>query len=268
MSVSFPRALAGILIALIPITALSANANGGSGGYATEVPKSETIDNKDGTALASDNEADVIPVAEELDFVRENGFRDRGAFDGSLKKVTSVNYYGTRSVGAERFQLEVDEARPDSTRTLLKSTDAPVFEIRKSAAGISSRGAPRGLSVDEERALAETFEFDSPINALEKNDHAYKPLGMLKLPGILTWKLEAARPGKFRRIVYIDSHTGDVVRTKILDANGSRIVDFVLHDFRSVDGIRVPFAVDYRGSDGNLLASDRIERVEVKRSQS
>src|SRR5215472_10572666 len=117
MAVSFRQALAsGTLIALIPIAAPCANAGEANNGYATEVPKSEVIDNKDGTALASDNEADAIPVAEEIDFVKENGFRDRGAFDSSLKTVTSVKYFGTRSVGAEQFQLEVDEARPNSTR--------------------------------------------------------------------------------------------------------------------------------------------------------
>jgi hypothetical protein len=42
----------------------------------------------------------------------------------------------------------------------------------------------------------------------------------------------------------------------------------VLRDYREVEGIRVPFAIDYRGADGTLLASDRLERVAVTRMRS
>jgi hypothetical protein len=91
---------------------------------------------------------------------------------------------------------------------------------------------------------------------------------MQKLPGMLTWKIQINRNGGYYRILYIDSHTGDIVKSTVMNAHGERVLDVVEHDYRSIDGIRVRFAVDYRGPDGTLLASDRFDRVEVKRQRS
>jgi hypothetical protein len=241
------------------------------GGYASEVPKDRLILNNDGAALAADDDERSIPVALELEFILQNvqnDFRKRGAFDENLKAVVSVDYYGVRYVGSERYPLEIHDARPDWSRTLLKIGESAKFEIGKSDKGITVHGDPKGLSVENERALLETFEFDTPVVALEKNPQAFKPLGMVKLPGMLTWKIQVNRPGGYHRVLYVDSHTGDVVKFTVLDRQGARVLDVAQHDYRSVEGIRVPFVVDYRSSDGTLLSSDRIERVEVKRKPS
>src|ERR1700739_3097881 len=232
--------------------------------YASEVPDRDIVEYKDGT-LAADDEAGTIPVAQELDFVRGNSFHK--PYDESLKTVAKVAYYGTRYVGCERHSLEIHTARPNQVSTLIK-TGGSEFQSRKSNKGVDIHGDPQGLGVGEERALLETFDFDTPVVELEKNPHALKPLGMQKLPGMLTWKLQVARPGAYYRILYVDSHSGDVVRFTIMSARGPRVLAVTPHDSRSVDGIRVPFAIDYRDSDGTVLASDRLERVEVVRARS
>jgi len=111
-------------------------------------------------------------------------------------------------------------------------------------------------------------DFDTPIIELERNPHAFKPLGMEKLPGMLTWKLESSRSDGYRQVLYVDSHHGDIVKLSIMNAQGAHILEVAPHDYREVDGIRVPFAIDYRSSDGTVLANDRFERVEVKRARS
>ena len=73
--------------------------------YASEVPERDVIDNKDGTALAADQDDGSIPVAEELDFVRDNSFRK--TFEQSLKTVADVTYHGTRYVGCEQYPREI-----------------------------------------------------------------------------------------------------------------------------------------------------------------
>lgn len=235
------------------------------GAYASEVPDREIVEYKDGT-LAADNEAGTIPVAQELDFVRENSFRK--PYDESLKSVTKVEYYGTRYVGCEQYSLEIHAARPNQISRLIKTGGSSKFESRKSKKGVKIRGDPQGLGVEEERALLETFDFDTPVIELEKNPHAFKPLGMQKLPGMLTWKLEVDRNDGYRQILNIDSHYGDIVKFTIMNAQGARVLDVALHDYRAIEGIRVPFAIDYRSPDGTLLASDRLDRVEVMRTRS
>lgn len=250
--------------------AASAGAEPGSApanaAYASEVPERDVIDNKDGTALAADQDNDTIPVAEELDFVRDNTFRK--TFEQSLKTVANVKYYGTRYVGCEQYPLEIHTARPDQLATLVKTAGSSTFEASKSNKGVVLRGEPQGLTADDERALLETFNFDTPIADLEKGHPLVKPLGMQKLPGTLTWKLQEERTGGHYRILYVDSHTGDVVKFSIMNAGGTRILEVKQHDYRNVDGIRVAFAIDYLSPDGALLASDRIERVEVARTRS
>src|SRR6266852_862153 len=154
MWLSLSRRLKGVvLLVLMPIAASQAGAStpgsadetggpdpGGShaaagGAYASEVPQSELIDNKDGTALAADNDEGSIPVAQELDFILGNGFRKRGAYDDSLKTVAKVDYYGTRYVGCESYPLEVRTARPDRIATLVKTGGSSKFESGKSSKG-------------------------------------------------------------------------------------------------------------------------------------
>jgi hypothetical protein len=235
------------------------------GAYASEVPR-EAIDDQNQTTLAADKGEQSIPVAEEIDFVTDNSFRK--TFEESLKTVAKVDYYGTRYVDCEQYPLEVHTARPNQVRLLMKTGDSAKFEGSKSNQGIKVLGTPQGLRVEQQRALLATFNFDTPIIELEKNPHAYKPLGMEKLPGMLTWKLQGDRPGGYRQVVYVDSHSGDIVKLTIMNAQGAHILDVAPHDYRAVEGIRVPFAIDYRSPDGAVLANDRFERVEVKRTRS
>jgi hypothetical protein len=116
--------------------------------------------------------------------------------------------------------------------------------------------------------LLETFDFDTPVLDLEKRHPTIKPLGMQKLPGMLTWKLQAERTGDHYRVLYVDSHTGDVVKFIVVNTAGAPVLDVTQHDYRSVEGIRVPFSIDYRSPDGTLLASDRLERITVIRTRS
>jgi hypothetical protein len=285
MSKSWYQSLAGMaLLALASAAWSSANASiagnepsetgdrdlaGGpapaNGAYASEVPEPEIIENTAGT-LAADNDQDTIPVAEELDFVRDNSFHK--PYDESLKTVAKVEYYGTRYVGCEHYSVEFHTARPSEVSLLMKAGNSVRFDGSRSNQGIKIRGTPQGLGVEEERALLATFDFDTPIVELEKNQHALEPLGMQKLPGTLTWKLQADSPDGYHRILYVDSHYGDIIKFSIMNAQGRRVLDVALHDYRAVEGIRVPFAIDYRRADGTLLASDRYERISVTRARS
>lgn len=223
--------------------------------YASEVPKDVAFEDKNASMVASDGDQTTIPVAEEIDFVLESGSRTHENFDENLKKVARLDYFGTRYVSCDHYPVEVHAARPNRVQTVV-GADKP------------AAGATFGLSADAERALRETYDFDTPILDLERNRHSYTPIGMVKLPGFLAWKLRADLPQGYHRIVYIDSHTGDVVKFSILNAKGAKVLDVVQHDFRVIEGLRLPFAVDYRGPGGEDLADDRFQRIEVGRDRS
>src|SRR6266581_4685333 len=86
--------------ALLPVPFVPAgNAFAGEPGYASEVPQDIVVVDKKGSALAADDAAGTIPVAEEIDFVRENSFHQSS--DQKLKAIARVDYFGTRYVGCE-----------------------------------------------------------------------------------------------------------------------------------------------------------------------
>lgn len=238
-------------------------------GYASEVPADDAIQDKSASAVTSDGNQTTIPVAEEVDFVLQSGFRAHENFDNNLKKVARLDYFGARYVGCQQYSAEVHTARPNSVRTVIAASGEPArLELSRAGDKTSASGPKRGLSLDMERVLLEAFDFDTPIVDLERDKHSYTPIGMEKLPGILAWKLRADLPQGNRRIVYVDSHTGDVVKFTIVDAKGAKILDVVQHDFRVIEGLRLPFAVDYRSPSGKDLANDRFQRVVVGWSRS
>jgi hypothetical protein len=274
--------LCAALVGLLPVMASSADVSAaapetaapaapgqqtsGSGQYASEVPPDE-VNGIEEPITGGDTE-DSIPVANEVSFVVDNDFRKQGGYDETLKSVAEVDYYGTRYLDCEHYPLEIHATRPDRITTTVTTGTASRHVASKSANAIVIRGPAQGIPSEVERALLETFDFDTPIVALESKDPAVTPAGMQKLPGVLTWKFKVKRASPYYRILFVDSHFGDVVRFTIDNATGASIVDVTLHDYRAVEGIRVPFAADYRRPDGTLLASDRIERVEVKRRAS
>src|SRR5437667_12751968 len=145
------------------------------GAYASEVPP-EATDSQDQTTLASDKDEQSIPVAEEIDFVRDNSFRK--TFEESLKAVTKIDYYGTRYVDCEQYPLDVHTARPNQVSVLIKTGDSSKFEGSKSNQGVKVRGTPQGLGIAEQRALLATFDFVRRTMELNRTPNHFKPLGM------------------------------------------------------------------------------------------
>ena len=238
-------------------------------GYASEFPSDVSVQNKDVSTVTSDGNQTTIPVADEIDFVLESGFRAHANFDKNLKKVAKLDYFGTRYVGCEQYSAEVHTARPNSVRAVFAAAGEPAkLELNRTGDKTTASGPERGLPIEMERMLLEAFDFDTPIVDLERDKHSYTPIGMEKLPGILAWKLRADMPHGYNRILYIDSHTGDVVKISIVDPKGAKVLDVVQHDFRVVEGLRLPFAVDYRSPTGEDLANDRFQRIEVGRDRS
>ena len=230
------------------------------GSYGSEVPPGE---NSMGTDVVGNASHGSIPVAAETAFVLRNKFRKAGGYDESLRAVTSIVYSGTRYVDGERYPVEIRLNRPDDVGVLVKAGASSDFEARKSGKEVIIRGMPQGVPGDDERALLETFDFDTPIIDLQKEHPALKPVGMQKIPHILAWKFEGDHVGKYYRVLYVDAHWGDVVRYTVMKSGGVPILDVTLQDYRVIKGIRVPFAIDYRKPNGTLLASDRFARVEV-----
>ncbi|MGH8201809.1 MAG: hypothetical protein ACREVO_15845 [Steroidobacteraceae bacterium] len=196
-----------VLLTVMPVAASSADARVGAtaavstarsdpdgdhaastGQYASEVPLEEQRNRRPGNAtlltIAGGGKDGSIAVADEADFVVGNRFRTDGGYDATLKSVARVDYYGTRYVDCEHYRLEIHTARPDQVATLLKEEGASVFESHREGKRIAMRGQPQGLPDEVERALLETFDFDTPVIDLESKHPTIQPIGMLSITQI------------------------------------------------------------------------------------
>jgi hypothetical protein len=265
MSDILNRLLVGIALVTLP-TALSP-ASGEPGpaaaqGYASEVPSYVVRDDQSGTFSGEDQA--TLPIAQTVDFIVNQHVQQRGGYD-SLKRIVSLDYYGARFVRSVHYPLHVHAARPDISDTLVDINEASKFESSRSGGTIRIEGGPLGFAIEGERELLETFDFDGAIVDWKEKHYAIKRLGMEKLPGVLAWKLQVDRPDGYRQILYLDSRYGDVVKELLLNAAGTPIVEIARSDFRTVEGSRFSFAIDYKSPGGDTLVSDRIERIEVVR---
>jgi hypothetical protein len=265
MSKTVDRALAGIALLVLP--AAVSPASGGDpdpavAPYASEVPSYAVRDDKAGTFL--DEAGATLPIAQSVDYIVSQYLQPRGGYD-DVKRIVALNYSGTRHVGRDHYPLHVHAARPNTSDTLVTTSQSSTFESSRSGENIQIRGRPVGLGVEDERVLLKTFDFDGAVVDWKDKHYTIRRLGMEKLPGVLTWKLEVDRPDGYRQILYLDSRYRDVVKELVMNTKSVPIVEIVRHDFRTVEGSRYPFAVDYKNPNGEVLASDRIERIEVKR---
>jgi hypothetical protein len=151
--------------------------------YASEVPSSLVKD-----AGAVQNEDPVaLPVAQPVDFIVNQYLQQRGGYD-SLKRTVSVDYYGKRLVGRQHYPLHARTARPDTSDTLIRISKTSRFESIRTGRVIHVKGHPRGLTLEDERALLKLFDFDGAIVDWRKQNYAIKRLCMELLPGVLSWK--------------------------------------------------------------------------------
>lgn len=230
------------------------------GQYASEVPRDVLLD----TAGKLFSDQHSLPIAQDVQEIVNQHEEGRGGYN-NLKRIAAVDYYGTRFVDCEHYELETHTARPSESATRIKTGDSVGFQSLRTSGGIAVHGEPRGLRSEQERALLQIFAFDGNLIDWTGKNYQVRDLGMEKLPGILAWKLEMRRTDGYREVLYLNSHHGDIVREILIDPSGAQVLQVWRHDFRSVDGSRFAFAIDYKDADGTLLASDRLQRVEVER---
>ena len=113
----------------------------------------------------------------------------------------------------------------------------------------------RGLSMATETMLLDLFEFDGLFVEWGDKGHEVTMVGMLKIGEVLAWKLELQQKDGPAWNMFVDSHSGDLVRMELLDDGGVRLA-IRQSEFKDVSGIRFPHHIEYLGGDGVVLARE------------
>jgi hypothetical protein len=97
--------------------------------------------------------------------------------------------------------------------------------------------------------------------------HEIAMSGMLKMGDVLAWRLHLDQSEGPEWYLYIDSHSGDLIRADILDNEG--VAQYIIRqdDFRDVSGFMFAHRIEYQDGNGQTLAIATINDIEVNAAE-
>jgi len=210
---------------------------------AVDLDQTESERLADGTVIPHVGQPRNVAVRQHI--MGRGGYRN-------LKRIASVEARGTIRANGATQELTASAERPNTLRRLVGSDDVT-----------SQPGHDRGLPAELEKILFESFEFDGLFVEWPDKGHKVSMLGMQKFGDVLAWQLELVQSGGRHWHLFIDSHTGNMVRASLLDTNGDPAYMIDQSDFRETSGFRFPHRISYLDHAGELLAVETFNEVVV-----
>jgi predicted small secreted protein len=164
--------------------------------------------------------------------------------------------------GGFRNHIRIRRISGSGTATF-QDRSAP-FQIEMDRqAGLSYDPEPAWLPAELSEALLNSFEINDMLVSWKAKGHYIRKDGMVKLKDILTWKLHVTQASGQRWVLYVSSHTGDIVLRTLVDENGEKLFSIRASGFREVDGFRLPFEKEYLSAEGNTLAVESYREITI-----
>lgn len=190
----------------------------------------------------------------------------RGGYK-NLKRITSMEARGHIETQERSFDLSISSARPNLLRRLVGVVDEiSVAELNNKGEALIDSETGRGLPAELEQELLRTFEFDGMFVEWPEKGHDVSMVGMLKIGDVLTWKLDLRQKSGAHWNLFLDSHTGGIVRAELLDVTDSPAYIIKQSDFRDDSGFTFPYRIEYFDSTGRSLAVETIDEIEVNQT--
>jgi len=187
----------------------------------------------------------------------------RGGYK-NLKRIQSVKAHGLIEANGTSMPIVVRSDRPNILRRVTGAEDDMSTATLDVDGSVQvPLGETRGLPGDFETILLESFEFDGLFVEWPDKGHEVDMLGMQKFGDVLAWQLDLIQNGGRHWHLYLDSHSGDLVRASLLDADGEPMFIIDKSDFREVSGFRRPHRLVYMNGSGDALATETFDRFIV-----
>jgi hypothetical protein len=241
--------------------------------FAAETRK--RLDNVDSSRFVADSELErteserladgtIIPhVGQPTNVAVRQHIIGRGGYQ-NLKRIQSIEARGRIEAYGMSNVLTIQAQRPNVVRRLVGSgDDVSVGELSADRVVTIQSGVDRGLSGDIEQKLLRAFEFDGLFVEWPDKGHKVSMLGMQKFGDVLAWQLELVQAGGEHWNLFVDSHTGDIVRANLLDSNGDPIMIIGRSDFRETSGFMFPHRIEYFDGAGRSLAVESVDEIEL-----
>jgi hypothetical protein len=187
----------------------------------------------------------------------------RGGYK-NLKRIQSVEAHGHIEANETSAPIVVRSERPNVIRRITSNgEDVSVAELDANGVVRLPSDHFRGLPREHEELVLASFEFDGLFVEWPDKGHEVDMLGMQKFGDVLAWQLDLIQNGGRHWHLYLDSHTGDLVRANLLDPDGNSSFIVDQSDFREVAGFRFPHQIEYLSGSGDLLARESFDRIIV-----
>lgn len=171
----------------------------------------------------------------------------RGAYK-NLKRIHTISKRGRIEASGKSYELTIDASRPNS---LTREVDGVV-------------DGDRGMPVELENKLLSTFEFDGLFVEWPDKGHEVSMSGMLKIGGVLAWRLHLAQNNGPEWYLFLDSHSGALVRADMLGDDGDVEYSIRRSDFRETSGFMFAHRIEYLDRAGRTLAVEVIDKIEIE----
>ena len=234
------------------------------------------LDRIDSSRFAADGELErteserladgtVIPhVGQPRNVAVRQHIMGRGGYK-NLKRIRSIEARGRIEADGTSDVLTIQSERPNVLRRMVGSgDDISVGELDADGTVTIQPDVDRRLPGVLERQLLETFEFDGLFVEWPEKGHKVSMIGMQKFGDVLAWQLDLLQESGSHWNLFVDSHTGDIVRANLLDKNGEPIYVISQSDFRETSGFMFPHRIEYRDGAGEVLAVETIDEVDVE----
>ena len=241
--------------------------------FATETRK--YLDRVDSSRIVADDEAErtegerladgtVIPhVGQPRNVAVRQHIIGRGGYK-NLKRIRSIEARGHVETDRSAHVLIIQLERPNVVRRLVGSgDDVSVGELDVEGVVTIQADVSRGLPQELERRLLESFEFDGLFVEWPDKGHKVSMVGMQKFGDVLAWQLNLVLETGSHWNLFVDSHTGDIVRANLLDENGEPMYIIEQSDFRETSGFKFSHRIEYMDGAGLTLAIETIDEIEV-----
>ena len=187
----------------------------------------------------------------------------RGGYK-NLKRIQSIERHGRIEAEGRTLALTIQSERPNLLRRSIGAGEkVSVAELNHDGEALIDSRAGRGLPTALEQNLLTTFEFDGLFVEWPAKGHEVSMVGMLKIGDVLAWKLDLRQKGGAHWNLFVDSHTGSIVRANLLDAADKPAYIIQQSDFRETSGFTFPHRVEYMDGNGRTLAVETIDEIEL-----
>jgi hypothetical protein len=187
----------------------------------------------------------------------------RGGYK-NLKRIRSIEARGHIEANGTSQVIAIQSERPNVVRRLVGSgDDISVGELNVEGVVTIQPDESRGLQQELERRLLEAFEFDGLFVEWPEKGHKVSMVGMQKFGDVLAWQLDLLQETGSHWNLFVDSHSGDIVRANLLDDNDEPMYIIGRSDFKETSGFMFPHRIEYMDGSGQTLAIETIDEIDV-----